>query len=155
MLSEKNLNLRWIKLTFPLLATAILLVALGAFSMNILSSVRAYVNGEGLYSKAQKDAVLHISHYVRSRDERDYQRFLRAIAVPLGDRSARLALDGPEPDAAAARVGFLAARNHEDDIAGMIRLFRTFRHVSFMNDAIDIWAAADVLVVELEQEASR
>ena len=155
MLSEKNFNLRWMKLTFPLLATAILLVALGAFSMDILSSVRAYVNGEGLYSKAQKDAVLHISHYARSRDERDYERYLRVIAVPLGDRSARLALDGPEPDAAAARVGFLAARNHIDDIAGLIRLFRTFRHVSFMSDVIDIWAAGDVLVVELEQEASR
>ena len=155
MLSEKNFNLRWMKLTFPLLATAILLIALGAFSMDILSSVRAYVDGEGLYSKAQKDAVLHISHYAKSRDERDYQHFLQAISVPLGDRTARLALDGAEPDVAAARAGFLAAHNHIDDISGMIRLFRTFRHVSFMREVIVIWTAADALVVELTQEASR
>jgi PAS domain-containing protein len=151
---EINFNLRWMAVTFPLALTAILLVALGAFSMDILSSVRAYVEGEGLYSKAQKDAVLHIEHYVESGDESDYQRFLQAIEVPLGDRKARMALDGPDADIEAVRRGFLAARNHDDDIDGMIRLFRNFRNVSFMSEVIAIWAAADGLVDELTQEAS-
>jgi diguanylate cyclase (GGDEF)-like protein/PAS domain S-box-containing protein len=155
MLPEINFNLRWMKVTFPLLATAIMLVALGAFSMDILSSVRAYVEGEGLYSKAQKDAVLHIKNYVKSPEEHHYQRFLQAIAVPLGDRQARLALDRATPDVHAARLGFLAGRNHDEDIAGMIRLFSNFRHVSFMNEVIAIWSAADVLVDELTQEAER
>ena len=30
------------------------------FSLNTLSSLRAYVGGEGLWSKAQKDAVFHL-----------------------------------------------------------------------------------------------
>ena len=155
MLPEINFNLRWLKMTFPLLVTAIALVALGAFSMDILSSVRAYVGGEGLYSKAQKDAVLHIKNYAKSHEERHYQGFLHAIAVPLGDRQARMALDRVMPDTQAARLGFLTARNHDDDIGGMIRLFFNFRDVSFMSEVIAIWRAADALVDELTQEAER
>ena len=108
----------------PLLATAALLAGLAACSMDMLSSVRALVGGEGLYAKAQKDAVLLLSEYARSHAEPDYQDFLRAIAVPMGDRRARLALDQAEPDLAAAREGLLAARNHPDDIDGMIRKLR-------------------------------
>ena len=33
------------------------------FSLSILSSLRAYVGGEGLWSKAQKDAVFHLYRY--------------------------------------------------------------------------------------------
>ena len=33
------------------------------FSLNTLSSLRAYVGGEGLWSKAQKDAVYYLNRY--------------------------------------------------------------------------------------------
>ena len=121
--------------------------------MDVLSSVRAFVGGEGLYSKAQKDAVLYLSHYAKSQDETDYQKFLHAIAVPRGDRDARVALDKPDPDFAAARQGFIKALNHPDDIAGMIRLFRNFRNISFMSEVIGIWAEADALIDQLCTEA--
>ena len=139
----------------PLLVSAALLAGLSAFSMDILSSVRAYVGAEGLYSKAQKDAVLHLSQYVNSHQELDYQQFLQAIAVPLGDRKARLALDRRDPDLDAAYQGFLAARNHPDDIDGMIWLFRNFRNIDFMSDAIAIWAEADGIIHELITQAKQ
>ena len=154
VLLKTNSNWRWIKVIWPFLATTALLVGLGAFSMDILSSVRAFVGGESLYSKAQKDAVLHLNEYDKSHEELDYQRFLQAIAVPLGDRKARLALDKPDPDLDAARQGFLAGRNHQDDIDGMIRLFRNFRNVSFMNEVIAIWAEGDSYIYELSAEAN-
>ena len=154
MLLRMDSNWRWIRVILPLLATAALLVGVSVLSMDVLSSVRAYVGGEGLYSKAQKDAVLFLSQYAKSHDEADYQKFLHAIAVPVGDNRARVALDQPVPDLAAARLGFLAALNHPDDIAGMIRLFQNFRHVSFMSEVIDIWAAAEVYINDLCTEAS-
>jgi hypothetical protein len=42
------------------------------FSINTLSSVRAYVGGEGLWSKAQKDALYQLLKYARTHDELDY-----------------------------------------------------------------------------------
>ena len=45
------------------------------FSLHTLSSLRAYVGGEGLWSKAQKDAVFHLHRYGVSHSDTDYQLF--------------------------------------------------------------------------------
>jgi diguanylate cyclase (GGDEF)-like protein/PAS domain S-box-containing protein len=139
----------------PFVAATLLLGALGIFCMDVLSSARAFVGGEGLWSKAQKDAILHLQHYAITGAPDEYLQFQRAIAVPLGDHEARLALDQPGVDVDAVRKGFLAGRNHPDDINGMIRLYRNFRNVSFMHDAIAKWAQGDDGIVELVEEASR
>ena len=47
------------------------------FAMNILSSVRAFVGGEGLWSKAQKDAAIRLKRYARTEDEKFYFEFLK------------------------------------------------------------------------------
>lgn len=71
------------------------------------------------------------------------ERFLLALAVTLGDRRARLALDRTPPDFAAAREGFAAGGNDADDIAGMIRLCRYFGRAAFMRDAVSAWVEID------------
>ena len=81
-------------------------------SIDVLSSVRAYVTGESLYSKGQKDAQIYLLDYAEYHKEDDYRRFQQALAVPLGDRLAREALQRPDPDLAAARDGFLQGGNH-------------------------------------------
>src|SRR5215510_16169777 len=90
--------LRMLALMLPLVAMVTALLVLVASSMETLSAGRAYVAGEGLWSKAQKDAVHHLLNYARSFDERYFERYEIAIAVPLGDRKAREALDRPAPD---------------------------------------------------------
>ena len=140
---------RLVLIIWPFLAVVLLLVVLGLFSFDILSSVRAYVGGESLWSKAQKDAVYHLTSYARTHFESDYRRFQEAIAVPLGDRLAREELEKPQPDLNAVRRGFLAGRSHPDDVAGMIRLFRRFRNVSYIDHAIAVWAEADRNIAEL------
>ena len=100
------------------------------FSLNTLSSLRAYVAGEGLWSKAQKDAVFHLYKYGVSRNPEDYILFNAFMKVPIGDGKTRRELLKPIPDMQIARQGFLEGRNHPDDIDGMIHLFRNFSHIS-------------------------
>ena len=76
------------------------------------------------------------------------------MGVVFGDREARLALEEPELDYDVASAGLVAGRNHPDDIAGMIALFRYFRHAPFMARAIDFWAEGDALILELDQVAT-
>ena len=45
------------------------------FAIGILSSVRAYVQGEGLWSKGEKDAVYHLRKYGHKLNEEDYAEF--------------------------------------------------------------------------------
>ncbi len=119
--------------------------------MNTMTSIRAYVGGEGLWSKSQKEASASLVKYASSRDERDYRDFLTFLKVPLGDKAARLELEKSSPDISVARQGFLDGDNHPDDINGMIFLFRWFRHVSYLDAAIRVWAKGDAGVEQLIQ----
>jgi len=150
-----SVHTRLFVLLVPLAAIVGALLLLVAVSMDTLSAGRAYVGGEGLWSKAQKDAVHYLLRYARTFDEHDYGRYRAAIAVPLGDRKAREALERPEPDYASAHRGFIEGRNHAEDVEGMAKLFVRFRGVSYIAKAIGIWAAADNEIVNLRDVATR
>ena len=124
-------------------------LALAAVGLEVLTSVRAYVGGEGLWSKAEKDAASALSRYIAEGDEAHYGEFLRQLAVPLGDRRAREELDRPAADLAIARAGFLQGRNHPADVDGMSRLFLRFRRFEHLDRAIAIWQEGDGLIAQL------
>jgi signal transduction histidine kinase len=117
----------------------------------MLSSARAYVGGESLYSKGQKNAVRWLDQYLRSGDEADHRHYLDALAIPLGDRIAQLELEKPQPDYAVVRQGFLQGGNDPADLALLIGFYRLFRHVPLVDTAISTWAAADEDIVRLQQ----
>lgn len=119
------------------------------YTVNILSAVRAFVSGEGLWSKAQKNALLEIQNYIIFRDEKYHQTFLEHLAVPMGDREARLELMKSNPDLKVVYQGFLKGRNHPNDINGMIHLITNYHSVSYLAHAIDAWTKADSVIDEI------
>ena len=140
---------RLLRLVTPFVAVVLFQAFLAGLSLEMLSSVRAYVGGEGLWSNSQKDAVRLLSVYSQSGDEDFFDRFKVAIAIPLSDRAARLALEQQPPDLDAARDGLLGGGNHPGDIAGMIRLFRYFRQGPYMATAIRHWRGTDPFLDQL------
>ncbi len=148
----KNVSIKE-KLYFVMCIMALLIAAellILYFTIHTLSSTRAFVSGEGLYSKAQKEAVYSLRKYAASFDENDYNAFELFINIPSGDKKARLELEKDNPDQDKIYAGFLQARNHPEDIKGMIQLFKRFRHVSYIDKAISIWAKADTLIDQLK-----
>jgi len=128
---------------------AVCLLGLSRIQSQILDSVRAYVAGEGFWSKAQKDAIFHLIRYASSRDEKSLNYFHTGISVALGDRQARLALQSKPPDLVNARAGFLRARIHPDDIDNMIWLYVHFSEYSQLKQAIELWTDGDKVIDEL------
>lgn len=116
------------------------------FSINTLSAVRAYVGGEGLWSKAQKDALYQLLKYARTHDEADYTKFIGFMTVNQGDHKARMELSKPEPDFGIVRKGFEEGRNHPEDIDGMMHLFRRFHRNKYIHRAIVAWTNADEII---------
>ncbi len=116
------------------------------FSIHTLSSVRAFVGAEGLWSKAQKDAIYYLHKYSRTHDEKDYKTFQNFLSVQAGDHKTRLELLKAKPDLPLARQGLVEGRVHPDDIEGMINLFRRFHKISYINRAIVVWAQADSII---------
>lgn len=120
-----------------------------SFAIKTLSAVRSYVGGEGLWSKAQKDALSHLRLYAYSHNEKDYQAFQEFLKVPLGDGAARTALEKTPPDYEMARKGFLAGRNHPDDIDGMIKLMLRFSEIKYLKQTIFYWKKAEGIMLKL------
>ncbi|MFI5150411.1 MAG: ATP-binding protein [Bacteroidia bacterium] len=142
------------KLYFVICTMAFLIAAellILYFTIHTLSSTRAFVGGEGLYSKAQKEAVYHLIKFSTTGKEDDYSAFNQFISIPEGDRDARLELEKPIPDEEKVYKSFLQARNHPGDIAGMILLFKRFRHVYYIDKAVNAWARGDSLIKLLRQ----
>ena len=97
------------------------LLGLVYFSSGFSSAARAYVQGEGTWSKAQKEATIRLQEYAASRDEKDYQAFLDCLSVQLGDRIAREELEKPEPNYTAIYAGFRQGKIVSDVIMPKLR----------------------------------
>jgi two-component system, cell cycle sensor histidine kinase and response regulator CckA len=124
-------------------------------SMEILGAARAYVGGEGLWSKAQKNALLHLLRYSRTGDEAEFEAYRDDIGVTLDDSAAREELEKPYPDVDVARRALLAAGNDPADVDGMIFLFRRFRRLPHLERAIAIWKDGDDDIRRLGAAADR
>ena len=140
---------RLLRLVSPFVAVVLFQAFLAGLSLETLSSVRAYVGGEGLWSKGQKDAIHFISLYSQTGEEYFFDRFKAAIAIPLADRAARQAMEQPTLDFNAARNGFAGGGNHPHDISGMIALYRYFHNVPYMATAIGHWRETDPFLDQL------
>jgi PAS domain S-box-containing protein len=120
------------------------LLALTGAALAITNGVRAYVGGEGLWSKGQKDAVYYVMRYARTHDEADWRKYQAAVAIPLGDRQARLEMEKPDYDYAIVEQGFVQGGNAPEDVPYMLFLFRTLGGYGHLAQAIGIWRQGDV-----------
>jgi diguanylate cyclase (GGDEF)-like protein len=136
-------------------AIVLCILILANFSFGVLSSVRAYVGGESLWSKAQKDAVFNLQNYASSRAPQELRQFRANIAVTLGDHAARIEMNKSPADYAAVRRDFRLGGIDDGDIRGMFNLYRRFERMGFMQRAIHAWEAADGYIVQLDDAGTR
>ena len=144
---------RMLLIVSPFLAIVAVLVGLAIVSIDILTAGRAYVEGESLWSKNQKEAVFHLLRFAETRSESDYDSYRQAIKVPLGFQRARFELEKSSPDYAAVRAGFIEGGTHPDDIPGVISLYQRFHRVSYMKSVLDIWKTGDDFLARLDEAA--
>ncbi len=155
----RNFFVRWFsnlpvrkKLYLPLVAMlvgTILFACMVKVQMDVLSTLRAYVGGEGSWSKGQKDATYYLRKYVISGNENDYNKFLMSINKPLGAVGVRIELEKPHPDLNIAYQRCADFGIHPDDIDGLIMVFRKFRFISSVDNAIRQWKEGGFLITEL------
>lgn len=159
-LSFKSLKAHTVQNRFTIIVALIFLILVFVlvnfwFSVRIMSGIRAYVGGEGLWSKSQKEAVSSLVRYASSHQESDYQKYEAFLQVPLGDHQARLEMDKAKPDYAAVRSGFIQGGNSPDDVSDLTFLYRNFHRVSYMRAAIVVWTGGDADIAELQGLASQ
>jgi len=131
-----------------------ILMFMSASAMEILSGTRAYVGGEGLWSKSQKVATYRLARYVMDGQEADYREYEKFIAVPLGDSQARRELiKSGFFQREIVKQGFIQGRNHPDDIPIMTAMVRWFPGMYPIKDVLHIWAEGDRCIAQLQAVA--
>ena len=125
------------------------------FAMDVLSAVRTFVGGEGLWSKAQKNAIYSLHRYAYTGDPRFFADFERALEVPDGDHEARRLLQEPELNRPAITAGFVRGGIDVADVPGLIKLIHRFHWVPHITRAITIWNEADAELGHLRRAAAR
>lgn len=118
-----------------------------AFSLDTLSAIRGYVNGEALWSKSQKDAMYHLARYGKTHSDADYFKFRDYMKVPAGDRKALVEMSkGESRNDSLMLEGFIEGRNHPDDVDRMVNLFTRFHTNYYINKAITAWVKGNELI---------
>src|SRR6201996_5550493 len=88
-----NAFYRLLRLVSPFIAVVMLQAGVAALSLEVLSSVRAYVGGEALWSRGQKNALYSLTLYLHTGQPALFEQYKTALAVPLGDQFARTAME--------------------------------------------------------------
>jgi|GEM_PF-2447526 len=140
---------RPIAIVWLFVAIVICLLGLTVYSARLLSSGQAFISGEAMWAKAERDAVFYLARYARLHADEDYQAYRRAMLVVEGDRAARVALTRPHPDVEAFRRGMVAGGLRNEDVPGLLDLYALLGRTPPMRYLMTVWARSDAAVDEL------
>lgn len=143
------------RLVWPFLVVILVLVILAIASIDIMSSLRAYIGAESVWSKDEKDATFFLHLYAESGDEVLYQRHVESMNGLRHLRRARDILDRPQADMRTAQNELVMGGFARSDVVSAAWVYRIFRRVSYLRDAMDLWKSTDIDMEELDQVAGR
>lgn len=142
-----------LRLTWPFVAIVVLLAVCATTSLALLSTVRAFVAGESMWTKGQKDAIYYLGQYADNGSPQAFELFTQAIDIPVGDRVARLAVQPGQVQVDLAREGFLRGGNHPQDIDGLIWLLRYMHPFDIVKKPMQHWLVGDEYINALRDLA--
>ena len=129
---------------------AVFLVSGTFYSTKALSAVRAYVTGEGVWTKAQKEATHSLLSYTISEDSTYYNQFKEALKLHYSFAEARETMTSENPSYELARKSFAISTLEDEDIDLLYWLGSNFNELPYIHEAFEIWEQADRKVAELD-----
>lgn len=145
---------RKLYLIFGFMAVVIVFELLALkYSMQNLQAVRAFVYGESVWSKAQKDSVHYLNRLAMTKDEADFRSYEASLFVPHECRPARLELYKENPDMDIVRKGFINGKIHPDDVDPILHMIRNYAWLGHIKTALSTWKEADEILQQFEQIA--
>src|SRR5690348_1823053 len=148
-LLQKPMNRRLLPLVYALVAVVVLILLLTWLTVQAQIALAGYLNGESIWSKAQKQATVDLLHYVATGDPADYAGFQENYAVLKSLRKARdMVLSGHFEYQS---VEDEMRRGHAMTVAipGAVFILHHFAGAPYMSDALREWQSTDGAIVEL------
>jgi len=142
-------------LAWALVAVIGLVLALTWVALQTQVTLAGFLNGESLWSKAQKQAVIDLDEYAGHGRPSDLEGFRRNYAVLVADRWARDAIASGDFAHADVEDAFARGGVIREAIPGMVFIFQYFDGMPYVREAITEWRSVDASIMELDTSAGR
>ncbi|MGA7297949.1 MAG: EAL domain-containing protein [Rhodanobacteraceae bacterium] len=153
--TRPSLTRRLLPLAWALLVLVALIVLLVWQALRIQVALAGLMNGESIWSKAQKQAVIDLNSYATRGDPKDLAGYRRNYAILTYDRFVR---DGSKSDqvpyeALAEALGHGNAL--PESVPGVIFLLRHLTGAPYMTEVLKLWRSTDKPLEELNEVAAQ
>jgi len=135
-------------LAYALVAMVGLILALTWGALQVQITLAGFLNGESLWSKAQKQSVIDLETYATSGAAADLADFRRHYAVLESDRWARDAIASGDFDRDKVAQAFARGSVIPAAIPGMIFILQHFPSAPHINVALEAWYSTDDSIAE-------
>jgi diguanylate cyclase (GGDEF)-like protein/PAS domain S-box-containing protein len=142
-------------LAYALVAGAVLVLALTWVALQTQVTLAGFLNGESLWSKAQKQAVIDLDAYAAHGRQADLDGFRANYGVMMADRWARDAIASGTYVQAEVEDAFARGGVIPEAIPGMVFIFAHFSAMPYVREAIAEWRSVDASLADLEDTADR
>ena len=149
------LSRRLLPLAYGLVLVVGLVLCLTWEALQVEVTLAGFLNGESLWSKAQKQAVIDLSAYAGSGDMERLRRFQRNYEMVSTDRWARDAIASGHYDKHEVGEAFRRGGVLPEAIPGMIFMLDHFAHAPYMSSALRDWRSVDGIIEQLKDIAGQ
>lgn len=135
-------------LAYALVGIVGLILALTWGALQVQITLAGFLNGESLWSKAQKQSVIDLEAYATSGAAADLADFHRHYAVLESDRWARDAIASGNFDRGKVAQAFARGSVIPAAIPGMIFILQHFSSAPHISVALEAWYSTDDSIAE-------
>ncbi|HEY9130634.1 MAG TPA: diguanylate cyclase, partial [Dyella sp.] len=151
---QKPLSRRLMPLVYVLACIMALVLALTWGALQVQVTLAGFLNGESIWSKAQKQSVIDLDNYAVEGSPASLESFRRNYDVLKADRWARDAIFSGRFDHQQVTNAFLRGSVIPEAIPGMIFMFQYVSDAPYMKEALQAWRSVDRPLEELETIAN-
>lgn len=146
---------RLMPLAYGLVAVIGLILALTWGALQVQVTLAGFLNGESVWSKAQKQAVIDLDVYAASGDAAALESFRKNYAILLADRSAREQVASGQYEYTEAAEALRTGSIIPEAIPGAIFILEHLTNAPHMMQAMTAWRSVDEEIAELAVVAKR
>jgi diguanylate cyclase (GGDEF)-like protein/PAS domain S-box-containing protein len=151
---QRPLSQRLMPLAYALAAVVGLVLVLTWGALQVQVTLAGFLNGESIWSKAQKQAVIDLDAYAASGKAANLAGFQRNYAILQNDRWARDAIASGRFDHDEVAQAFGRGSVIPQAIPGMIFILDHFSSAPHMREALQAWHSTDNAITELGEIAT-
>src|SRR5690349_20866892 len=148
--SLHSLPRRLLPLAWGLAAVIGLILAFTWGALEVQVALAGFLNGESIWSKAQKQAVIDLRNYAASGKPADLAAYRRNYEILHIDRWTRDVVAAGDYDQSAVADALVKVNTMQAAVPGVIFMLDHFASAPYMREALAAWRSTDGHVAELD-----